>query len=166
MTPEQLRDELANDNRIDSDWNSAGYCAHDTPLYLHCEACAVERVTAKYSRSNNPFLQEMAKRCNPHAPCPTPDSCNADQICIYRCQWFADTEDSHRQLRSMANGETWFKPTSELYQRHTVNLTGPAPHYVEDELLAVERGWKRAKVAWVVMGVLVVGYVVWRACHS
>jgi len=48
------------------------------------------------------------------------------------------------------------------YGRHTIDIHGPAPQYVEDELLAVERGWRRARVAWVVLGVLVVGFVVWR----
>jgi len=49
MTPEQLPNELT-DNRVDSGWNSAGRCSHDMPLYLQCEACAVERVTARYRR--------------------------------------------------------------------------------------------------------------------
>ena len=50
----------------------------------------------------------------------------------------------------------------ERYRRHTVDIAGPAPQHVEDELLAFERGWRRAKVAWAVLFVLVVGYVVWR----
>jgi len=48
------------------------------------------------------------------------------------------------------------------YRRQTVDITGPAPQYVEDELLAFERGMRWAKVGWAVVGVLVVGYVVWR----
>lgn len=52
------------------------------------------------------------------------------------------------------------------YQRHTVDIRGPAPHQVEDELLAFEKGWRRAKVARWVIGVLVVGYVVWRVVHG
>lgn len=113
MTPEQLRDDLT-DTRIDSDWHSAGYCPHDTPLYLHCDACAVKRVTAQYRA---PFTADEIRRAD----------------------------------RALSK-----------YQRHTVDITGPAPQYVEDEMLAMERGWKRAKVAWVALGVLVVGYVVWR----
>ena len=54
------------------------------------------------------------------------------------------------------------EPGAHAYERHTVDIRGPAPHYVEDELLAFERGWKRAKAAWLVLGVLVAGYVVWR----
>lgn len=47
----------------------------------------------------------------------------------------------------------------ERWHRHTVDI---APQPVEDELLAFERGWRYAKVAWGVLFVLVVGYVVWR----
>ena len=50
----------------------------------------------------------------------------------------------------------------ERYRRHTVDLSGPAPQHVEDEALAFERGYRRAKVAWCVLLVLVTGYVVWR----
>lgn len=46
------------------------------------------------------------------------------------------------------------------YQRHTVDISGPTPQYLEAEMLALEKGWRRAKLAWVVLGVLVVGFVV------
>lgn len=49
-----------------------------------------------------------------------------------------------------------------VYQRHTVDITGAAPQYIEDELLAVERGLRRAKWAWLFLGVLVAAYVVVR----
>lgn len=161
----------------------------------------------------NPFLQAMERRCNPHAPCPAPESCNADRICIYRCQWFADNAGTRAQLAIQAAacqwsgrerqpftpdelgraeraleryrietnkdgncahrvpmtrdcsecgevGRVWFP--DDRYARHTVDLAGPAPVHVEDEALAFERGWRRAKVAWAVLLVLGVGYVVWR----
>lgn len=47
----------------------------------------------------------------------------------------------------------------ERWKRHTDEM---APAHVEDEMLAFERGWQRAKVAWAVLFVLVAGYVVWR----
>ena len=50
----------------------------------------------------------------------------------------------------------------EKWHRHTIDIAGPAPVHVEDEALAFERGWRRAKVAWAVLLVLVAGYVVWR----
>jgi hypothetical protein len=53
-------------------------------------------------------------------------------------------------------------PLDERWNRHTVDITGRAPVCVEDEMLAVERGVRWAKVAWIVAGVLVSGYVVWR----
>lgn len=48
------------------------------------------------------------------------------------------------------------------YQRHTIDISGPAPQFIEADMLALEKGWRRAKLAWVVLGVLVVGFVVWR----
>jgi len=138
----------------------------------------IQCVTARYRESDNPFLQEMANCCDPHAPCPSPDSCKADQICIYRCQWHEDTIGNRSKLAIQAGAGSWLKQDAESrftpnelrradhapsqYQRHTVDITGPAPQYVEDELLAVERRWKRAKVAWLLLGVLVAGFVVWR----
>lgn len=47
----------------------------------------------------------------------------------------------------------------ERYRRHTDEV---APAHTDDEMLAFEKGWRRAKVAWVVLLVLVAGYVVWR----
>lgn len=47
----------------------------------------------------------------------------------------------------------------EHWQRHTDDV---APRPAENETLAFEKGWRRAKVAWVVLLVLGVGYVVWR----
>ena len=52
------------------------------------------------------------------------------------------------------------------YQRHTVDITGPAPKYVEDEMIAFERGWKRAPWMWVILGLFVLGYVVWRVVNG
>lgn len=48
------------------------------------------------------------------------------------------------------------------YDRHTVDIAHPAPQHVEDEALAFERGYRKAKVAWCVLLVLVAGYVAWR----
>lgn len=53
----------------------------------------------------------------------------------------------------------------DKWHRHTVDIAGPAPVHVEDEALAFERGWRRAKVAWAVLFVLVVGYMAWRLLH-
>lgn len=153
MTPEQLRDDIARDDATPQE---------------------IQRVTERYRESDNPFLQEMAKRCSPHAPCPQPDSCNADRICIYRCQWFADTAANRDQLEQMARGEIWFLPSDapisdtdapKEWRRHTVDITGPAPQYVEDDMISLERRWRFVKILWWALRIALVGFVLWRIVH-
>jgi hypothetical protein len=45
------------------------------------------------------------------------------------------------------------------WERHT---SCPAPHYPDDEMLVMERSWRRVKLAWWVLGVLVAVIVAWR----
>jgi hypothetical protein len=46
--------------------------------------------------------KEYATLYENHAPCPCPESCNSDQVCIYRCQWLADTPHNREVLASQA----------------------------------------------------------------
>lgn len=47
------------------------------------------------------------------------------------------------------------KITANDWHRHTVDITDPAPKYVQDELLVFEKGWRRAKYA----SLLLLGFV-------
>ncbi len=46
--------------------------------------------------------KEYATLYENHAPCPCPESCNADQVCIYRCQLLADTPHNREVLASQS----------------------------------------------------------------
>jgi len=50
---------------------------------------------------------------------------------------------------------------TDRYRRHSVDITD-GPMSFEDELRDFDRSFRRARWAWVAIGVLVVTYVVWR----
>jgi hypothetical protein len=60
--------------------------------------------------------------------------------------------------RLVVNMEPWRPAISEC----PACSSPPAPRYVEDEMLVLERGWRRVKLAWWVLGVLVAVVVAWK----
>lgn len=80
--------------------------------------------------------------CDPHVPCPCPDSCAADQVCIARCQWLVDTPQNRIALRQLAITEV--TPAANL-ERHTVDIDRQ-PMSVEDE-------WAHLRIRWTWIGV-------------
>lgn len=71
-----------------------------------------------------------------------------------------------KQAREVTNqvsaGVVRLRQSEQRYERHTVDIRNPPPVHVEAEALAFEHGWRRAKIAWVVLFVLVAAYVAWR----
>jgi hypothetical protein len=135
MTPEQLRDHLYGkwDVRESTIRRRAIRDAEDKDVE---EACAKYRI---------PVWPEWAGK--------------RPERGISSIEWF---KRESAPLPGIEHSRLEDDPLYQNYQRHTVDIKGPAPQFVEDEMLAVERGVRWAKVAWVVLGVLVAGYVVWR----
>ena len=140
MTPEQLRDAIA-DNSVDSTHNSYGSCRHNVSFVQPCGKCEMERYSI--SQRAPGWFEKQAREF--------PDRLSRD---ILKFQDEEARDDATLQE---------IQRIAARYSRHTVDIGDSAPQYVEGEMLAVEKGWRRANVAWVVLGVLVVGFVVgWR----